>query len=551
LLLGIINDLLDLSKIEAGKFELTPVKYETASLINDTMMLNMAWLGSMPVEFMLSVDENVPATLLGDELRIKQIANNLLSNAFKYTKKGEIKVSFGVEETAGGNDSDEVTLVFKVADTGVGMTDEQISMLFDEYTRFNMAANRTTQGTGLGMNITRTLLNMMRGEIFVTSAIDVGSEFTVRIPQKKIGSDVLGKESAENLQMFRAHSANQITKSRIVVEPMPYGKILIVDDVASNLYVAKGLMGPYKLDIATVMSGFDAIEKIKDGNVYDIVFMDHMMPYMDGIEATKIMRELGYDSPIVALTANAVVGQADVFLTSGFNAFVSKPIDMRELNIVLKKFIRDKQPPEVLEAARRQNADADAEAKAVDGTGKPSLDPALAEIFLRDASTALTALEELCGNRGDACAGCDMQMYVVIVHGMKSSLANIGEKELSAVALTLEQAGREKNIAVMEAETPSFMSNVRLFMKKLTQREEIRLEKATENDLSFLRDKLLEMQEACGTYDTKIAKDIVTELRKKEWPGQVNEMLKAIAEHLLRGYFEKATDVAGKIIQTV
>ncbi|MCL1815603.1 MAG: ATP-binding protein [Treponema sp.] len=344
LLLNIINDILDLSKIEAGKLELVPAEYQVASMINDTVTLNMMRIGSKPITFELSVDPNIPSTLFGDELRIKQILNNLLSNSFKYTKKGLVKLSVFVKKEIDSKDS--ITLVFTVSDTGLGMTEEQIGKLFDEYSRFNMKANRTTEGTGLGMSITKNLIRMMNGEISVKSEVNWGSAFTIRLPQVAVGSSVLGRELAQSLEKHQISKTKQMKGAQMIFEPMSYGKVLVVDDVESNLYVARGLMSPYGLSIETASNGFEAIDKIRDGGVYDIVFMDHMMPEMDGIEAVKKIRELGYTQPVVALTANAVVGQSEVFLENGFDGFISKPIDVRQLNAVLKKFIRDRHQPE-------------------------------------------------------------------------------------------------------------------------------------------------------------------------------------------------------------
>ena len=351
MLLGIINDILDLSKIEAGKLEVFNAQYEIASLISDTAQLNMLRIGTKPIEFDLRVDENLPVLLSGDELRVKQIFNNLLSNAFKYTEKGTVFLSVSAEP--GGAD-DEIMLVLSVRDTGLGMTEEQVAALFDEYSRFNQKANRTTEGTGLGMSITRNLIHMMHGEIAIESESGKGSTFTVRLPQGKVNADVLGKAMAENLHQFRTSSRLEMKRAQLTREPMPYGRVLIVDDVETNILVAEGLIALYGIHVESVDSGFGAIEKIKNGSVYDIIFMDHMMPKMDGIEATSIIRSLGYERPIVALTANAVVGQADIFFRNGFDDFISKPLDIHLLNTVLNKLIRDKQPPEVIEAARRQ-----------------------------------------------------------------------------------------------------------------------------------------------------------------------------------------------------
>jgi PAS domain S-box-containing protein len=547
LLLNIINNLLDMSKIEAGKLELTPVKYEIASLINDVMILNMTLMGSKPVDFKLFINENIPAALFGDELRIKQILKNLLSNSWKYTKKGMITLSVSVETETDKEDSN-AALVFKVCDTGIGMTKEQLDRLFDEYARFNPEANRATEGTGLGMSITQNLIQMMHGEISVTSTINLGTEFTVHIPQKRAGPEVLSNELVENLQMFRTNSVKQIEKAQILIEPMPYGNILVIDDVESNLFVAKGLMGPYKMKIDTASSGFGAIEKVKNGAIYDIIFMDHMMPNMDGIEATKIIRELGYKNPIVALTANAVVGQADLFLSSGFDGFVSKPINVRELDGVLKKYIRDKQPAEVLEAALQQSTSAVITEDTGDDEKKQSFK--LTEIFVRETTKTIPLLEELQKKGGDG-TDKDLQLYTVTVHGIKGSLANIGEKEISAVAAKLEQAGRDKKIDVISAETPEFINNLWTIIKKLTPQKKEKTNGAIDEDLPFLREKLLAIQIACSNLDVETADRAIFELKEKTWSTRIEEPLTTIEGHLSLCDYSEAAIVTGELLKTL
>jgi signal transduction histidine kinase len=263
LLLSIINDILDLSKIESGKLELTPEKYEVASMLNDTVQLNNIRYENKSIEFKIEVDENIPSILVGDELRIKQILNNLLSNAFKYTDSGSVTLSAGAD-CVGRGGIILVTLIFQITDTGQGMTPQQVSKLFDENTRLDMEANRTTEGAGLGLTITRNLLNLMHGKISVKSTVGEGTSVTVRIPQRTDGvgiRGVIGKEMAESLQHFKVGNAIQIKKSQITHEHMPYGKVLIVDDVETNLFVAKGLMTPYVLNIDSASSGSDALEK--------------------------------------------------------------------------------------------------------------------------------------------------------------------------------------------------------------------------------------------------------------------------------------------------
>jgi len=367
LLLGIINDILDFSKIEAGRLDIMPVQYKVANMLNDSVHLNMMRIDSKPIEFELQIDENIPAKLFGDELRIKQILNNLLSNAFKYTDSGKVTLSVSYES---GQSEDEAILVLGVQDTGHGMAKEQLKTMFDEYTRFNNEKSITVEGTGLGLAITQRLLNLMGGTMHVESEPGKGSLFVMKLPQKTVDYDVLGGELAENLKQFRLNYMTQKKIFKTVRDPMPYGSVLIVDDMETNLFVAKGLMKFYQLQIDTAVNGYEAIEKVKEGKVYDIIFMDHMMPGMDGIEATGNIRSLGYTSPIIALTANAVTGQADIFMQNGFDAFISKPIDRRQLNSILNKFVRDKQPPEVIEAARQQNAAAKADNSAEKGESK-------------------------------------------------------------------------------------------------------------------------------------------------------------------------------------
>jgi PAS domain S-box-containing protein len=471
ILLTIINDVLDISKIEAGKFEITLSKYETASFINDTVQLNIMRFKNKPIQFKLLVDRNMPSTLFGDPVRIRQILSNLLSNAFKYTAEGIIELSIYIESET-ENENSEVMVVFRVSDTGQGMTDGQIRTLFDEYSRFNPQANREVEGTGLGMNITQHLIQMMNGEISVESEPGKGSVFTVKLPQGTTGAEAIGSELAENLQEFRQSGVSGIKKTKIVYEPMPYGSILVVDDVESNLYVAKELVEPYKISVDTATSGFEAIDKIRNGKVYDIVLMDHMMPKMDGIEAAKIIRDMKYTHPIVALTANAQTGQDEMFLANGFNDYLSKPIDTQSLDVLFKKLIRDKQPPEVIEALRVKAATAPA-ANQETGVKKISSlvlkNPRLVKVLIRDIEKAALTLEEIHNKK--LYDEDDVKKYVTTVHGMKSAVGNISETELSAFAQKLEQAGKNNDTAVMLAETPLFINGLWELIKKITPKE--------------------------------------------------------------------------------
>ena len=336
-LLGIINDILDLSKIESGKMELHFAEYSVPSFISDTVLLNIVRIGTKQIEFMLDVSENLPSRLVGDELRLKQILNNVLSNSIKYTERGHIKLSVDHFEQGAG-----VMLRFIIEDSGQGMKPEDLEKLFLEFARFNLKVNQGTEGTGLGLAITKKLVEMMEGTIHVGSEFGKGSKFIVEVKQQGLKSDAIGPEISENLRNFTFSNKKHEDNLQVVHVPMSYGKVLVVDDVRVNLIVAEGLMRLYKLNVETVDSGFQAIDLVKSGKTYDIIFMDQMMPQMDGIEATQQLRALGYTGAIVALTANALVGNEEMFLDNGFDGFISKPIDSRHLDDLLKKFIRDK-----------------------------------------------------------------------------------------------------------------------------------------------------------------------------------------------------------------
>ena len=370
-LLGIVNDILDLSKVESGKMELIKTKYEVASLVSDVVQLNLINIGSKKIDFSVDIDENMPAYLIGDELRIKQVLNNMLSNAFKYTDSGY--VSFKMYSTKGKSENHE-TIIIVVQDTGRGMDEEQQKRLFNEYERFHEREDRFMVGTGLGMSIALSLLVMMDGAIDVDSTLGSGTVITITLPQEKCSDELLGTETANNLRHFNTDMRANSKRISFVPEKMPYGRVLVVDDVSTNIYVAKGLMGLYGIQIDSCESGLIAIEKIVDGEIYDIIFMDHMMPKMNGIEAAGIIRSLGYSKPIIALTANALIGQADEFLANGFDGFLSKPIQSVHLNAILHKYIKEKYQPSTTDEFETVMAELESLPETQDTQDTPPLD---------------------------------------------------------------------------------------------------------------------------------------------------------------------------------
>ncbi|MCL2211604.1 MAG: response regulator [Treponema sp.] len=479
LLLNIINNILDISKIEAGKLELIEMQYQVSGMIYDTVFMNMIKYEKNGVDFFVNVDEGVPTVLIGDEIRIKQILNNLLSNAFKYTAAGEVELSVNVEKSEEG-----VILVFRVRDTGQGMTSEQLNKLFEEYARFNMETNRATVGTGLGMGITQNLICMMKGEIKAESEQGRGSLFTVRLPQGMVSNDVLGKETVEKLRQFRSNYEPLERKVKIKREKMPCAKVLVVDDIDMNLYVTKGILAPYGLQVNTALNGAEAIEKIKKsketGSLYDLVFMDHMMPVMDGFEAVKKIRELGleYDKfPIIALTANAVTGMKDKFLSSGFNGFLSKPINILEMDSVLKEWIPSEkiiknEEQSVSEHMSQRN---DRLIKAFEelddintATGLKHVSGSI-EVYCASMDIFYYKLESECNKLTNFIDGKDYRNFLISIHAMKSMLAVLGVLSLSEEAKIIETACYNEDIEFFTNKFVVFREKLLAFHRRLSK----------------------------------------------------------------------------------
>ncbi|MCL2221007.1 MAG: ATP-binding protein [Oscillospiraceae bacterium] len=334
-LLELINDTLDMSMIEMGEMDVVEENYDLPRLINEVCSLNAAYIGAKNIKFILNVSRYLQKTLCGDERRIKQILNNLISNAIKYTSEGFVKltVSHTVED-------DVVRMTFKVEDTGQGIKEEDLGIIFVEYLRLNLDMNRSVEGTGLGLSIAKRLAEIMGGTITVKSTFGKGSTFTASLLQKTAGSEVIGEDMAAQLRNFTFSDNIIVDRRQKVRNTLSAGRVLIVDDMQLNLHVASGLMAPYKLNIEAVKSGFEAIELVENGKEYDIIFMDHMMPEMDGIETMQKLHDMGYTKPIVALTANAMIGSAELFVESGFDEFLAKPIDVRQLDTILNKYIK-------------------------------------------------------------------------------------------------------------------------------------------------------------------------------------------------------------------
>ena len=475
ILLSTINDLLDISKIESGKLELIPTEYDLPSLINDTAALNSVRIGSKPIQFMIEVDENLPGRFLGDELRIKQMLNNLLSNAFKYTHEGQVTWSIGYEL-----EGHHFFIVFKISDTGIGIRQEDMSALFHEYSQLDSKANRQIEGTGLGLSLVRRMTALMGGTVTVESEYGKGSTFTLRVQQTPLNDTPIGRDVAFNLAHMRFSQSKLARNARMTRLKLPYARVLVVDDVQTNLDVARGMLNPYEMQVDCVTSGQQAIDTIRNETVrYNAIFMDHMMPGMDGIEATRRIREIGtpyaQTIPIIALTANAILGNEEMFLKRGFQAFLSKPIDIMRLDIEIRRWVRDRtqESSAILETNSPPSAiisiDSQTSTWTIEGIDK---DKALKQ-FGESEETCFIVLNSFVTNTPgllDKIRGCtesQLSDYAVLIHGIKGTCRGICADVVGEQAEKLEHAAEQGNYQYVSEHNSVFIETVEELMERI------------------------------------------------------------------------------------
>lgn len=436
-LLEIINGILDFSKIEAGKIETEDSSYLLSNLLNDVVNIIAPMAEKKGLEFEVRVDESLPCELYGDVGKIRQIILNLLNNAVKYTKEG--KVTFIVRGVLVG---ENIQLKVKIEDTGIGIKEENIEKLFGDFERADMDENRDIEGTGLGLAIVNRLIQYMDGKIKVNSIYGEGSVFTVTIPQKIIDRNCIGdyKMLAEEFGSEKASAGFRA----------PGAKVLVVDDHEMNLMVLKNLLKESRVEVTTCNGGKECIECMIN-NTYDVVFLDHMMPEMDGIETLEILikKNLKRESKIVALTANAIVGVKEMYLSKGFDDYLSKPIDTGKLEKLLLRFIPEQkiemiEKADISEIKKEKKAELGSNClQCIDtvlgmkySSNSEEMYKSFLQIYCDFAETKMEQLTESFSSEkwGD---------YVTYVHSIKSTSLNIGGEKLSRLAADIEEKGKK------------------------------------------------------------------------------------------------------------
>ena len=653
-LLAIINDILDFSKIESDRMDICEEPFRLASLLQDVVSITRMRMGEKPIHFITNIDSKLPGMLIGDELRLRQVMLNLLSNAIKYTNEGVVSLTISGKAADGGR----LMMCFAVADTGIGIQEENLQKLFGDFTQLD--SNRTIgiEGTGLGLAISRRLCMLMGGDIAVSSVFGEGSVFTAKVPvrvQKSIplavvdepqehnvlvleprdayASSIMGTMRnlgvscslavglreftdalaqgnytyafvasplfAQTLEILRgikqppelvsltafgtaapagartltlpaycvsiANALNGTTETSAYGEMEKDGnsfiapglRVLIVDDIQTNLRVTQGLLAPYQMQVDVCLSGQEALCLART-NCYDLVFMDHMMPGMDGIEAAKRLRMYDGSVPIIALTANAVSGMREMFLENGFDDYLPKPVELSELNDILCRWVplEKRMTPSDAAAVLEPKADAPSEPLTQSGgfaIAGVDIQRGIAMIggdeadyrevlllFCRDARERLPALVMPSSK--------DALLFVTHVHALKSASASIGAMELSLKAAQLEAAGREMDIDFMAKNMESFNNALTMLIKNIESAvaESSRFADEAPLDEEFL----LKLENALQNEDVGKVDSLLKRLLEEAYSVEVHASLIAASDFVLASEFHEAALIVDGILRT-
>lgn len=509
-LLAIINDILDLSKVEAGKMELVYADYHLKTVADEVVgMMDLA-ASKRGLIMKYECDESLPCRYNGDEGRIKQILINILNNAIKFTKEGYVRVCVTGEP---GGREDEERITFRVEDTGCGIREEDLEKIFEDFRQVDAKRNRSVEGTGLGLAIVKHMVELMGGSIKVESVYGEGTAVSITIPQKIVDRRTI----AEVPELLPSELERGETFTA------PGVKVLLVDDNLINRKVARGFLKSYAFDLSEAESGPEAIELVRK-NRYDIIFMDHMMPVMDGIEAAEIIRrdcgENGTAPAIIALTANAMSGMRERFLEKGFQDFIAKPLDRRELSQLLARWVPEERreaaveeeeaPPTDLSVFQIEGIDTDAASRYY--VGDEAGFAGLLELYHMDGQRKRTLLPEL--------AASDIPRYQVEVHGLKSASANIGAMDVSNMARAQENAAAQGDRSFIARQFPALMEEYEKLLENIGSfLERRRRDAPQEETLPPLSPQELEER-------VRTALDELVHFRSKECAGIVEDLLR-------------------------
>lgn len=565
-LLSTINDILDLSKIESGKMELVLVEYDISSLLHDIINMISMKAKDKGLNIILSLDEKLPSKLYGDDVRLRQILINLLNNAVKYTEEGSVTLS-----VHGQIQDSKVQLLFEVQDTGIGIKKDDLKKLFAEFERIEEKRNRNVEGTGLGMSIATQLLSLMDSHLQVESVYGEGSRFYFNVEQGIVDKEPIGNIEEHIREQVREYSYD-------VNFVAPDVRLLVVDDNLVNRKVFVNLLKEQKIKIDEAAGGYECLEMIKKQR-YDLIFLDHMMPELDGVETMKCMlkmpENLCKDVPIIALTANALSGAKEMYLSIGFADYLPKPFQPDKLEEMLLAYLpKDKIiAVEASEQSAKKKRSVisdftDQEFPYIDGMDwkaaalvQPDADAlkSTIEVFLqllqKDAnvlagyyeqiSQIQNSLEQYSESEKDEA----WRQYCVKVHAMKTSAALIGAVSLSGVARMLEELAGEQQYESVRAITPVFLQQWRSYEQRLSYfapKEEVHKKHSFNADIFM--ELLPRLDAAMEEMDVDTADAIVEELKKYELPDEVKPFMEQLSVAVLNLDIEEEHSIAKHII---
>lgn len=558
-LLSLINDILDFSKIESGKLEIISVEYDFSSMVHDIANMISAKMGAKKLEFHICVDENLPSKLLGDDVRIRQVLVNLLNNAVKYTNEGSVTL-----KVDGKIQGERVLLDFSVEDTGIGIKEEDISKLFEEFERIEEKRNRNIEGTGLGLSITTQLLLLLGSRLNVESVYGKGSRFYFTLEQQIVDFAPIG-----NLEERIRHQITEYTYREVFTAPN--ARILVVDDNTINLKVFMNLLKTTKVNVDVADDGYACLEMIRKKH-YDLIFLDHMMPGLDGIETLHRMKKMPdsqcTDTPVVALTANAITGAKEMYMREGFDAFLSKPINPEKLEQMILVLL----PRELLEFDVEKETDGtqmssvntpkiyeDDDLPVIDGVDwsygllhLPDKEILLETVtdFYKSVDSEADRLEQMyteIRNNPDM-----LEQYRIKVHAMKSSANLIGAIMLGGMAKLLENAARDEDLATVTQFTPAFLKEWREFKGKIkecvkepeTEKQDIEDETVILAYLEMLRLAMLETD--IDGMDQNMA-----ELEKFRYASDIQKKMEQLAEMVTNLECEEAVSLIEELMNCI
>lgn len=532
-LLSLINDILDFSKIDSGKMEIVPVEYDISSLIHDLVNMTSQRAADKGLSLEVEADAQIPSRLYGDDVRIRQILINILTNAVKYTHEGTVWLrvhSRVMNETA--------LLYFEVEDTGIGIKAEDLPKLSAEFERIEEDKNRNIEGTGLGMSITIQLLALLGSRLHVESTYGKGSKFYFELEQKIIDDTPIG-DFASNVQQMAQDFHYEAALYA------PDAKLLVVDDNAVNRKVLRNLLKETAIQVTEAASGAACLQLVQE-NPYDLIFLDHMMPEMDGVETLHCMKALSEypckDTPVVVLTANAVSGAKEAYLSEGFDDFLSKPIVPDKLEAMLLKMLPEALLCTVREPVKKPEAQEAAALPLEELPFVEGIDWNYAWLHLPERELLAYTVREFY-DQIDSAADClerayrqcteekNPEPYRIQVHAMKSLAATIGIISLSGIARVLESAAKDGRIEVILSMTAIFLEEWRSYRLKLqgvfgigsTQGKEV-------TDYSVIRALVEMVRVSMQEMEIDKADECVRQLRDYDFPAEIRQEIQKLAE---------------------